>query len=120
MNAVSKQQTKIMHYKNGREAKSGDPVVLRDFNNNIQVGLIFDLMSTSDTCNAQLQRPIGQPLYITIKDSYHAEDALLAIDPNVLYPVAEQLVNVKTPPSSAVEMKADYATATVATSGIAG
>jgi hypothetical protein len=69
-----------MHYKNGREAKEGDKIISVDYQKRVQVGVVLDLIAGSDTCNATLIRPIGQPWSVNLKDCYHAEDALAAIE----------------------------------------
>ena len=74
-----------MHYKNGREAKEYDPVVTKDYTGKVVVGVVSNLNPASDTCNCSL--PViapGQTYVMTCqnpKNMYHAEDALLSIDP---------------------------------------
>lgn len=70
-----------MHYKNGRIAKQGDPVITIDYAGNVQVGVIFDLNTAASTCNAQLQRPLGCAMPVSLSNCYHAQDALVAIEP---------------------------------------
>lgn len=72
-----------MHYKNGREAHEGDPVIYKGDYNNIRVGTLHCLTPGSSTCNAQAARVIPGGTtqdYVTIGELYHAEDAFLAIN----------------------------------------
>ena len=69
-----------MHYKNGREAKSGDQVITRDWTQKVVVGTIHTLNAQSDTCNCTVAvvvpGGVNQLSAQSIKDCYHAEDAL--------------------------------------------
>ena len=66
-----------MHYKNGREAQEGDPVVgMPQYGTKVYAGTIIDINPGSETCNATLLRGAGPPvIFINVKDFYHAEDA---------------------------------------------
>lgn len=78
-----------MHYKNGREAKEGDVVILIDeYQKKVKVGKIWSL-TPGDSCNCQVAQVIlGGVTHEchTLGKMYHAEDALLAIDPLALAP----------------------------------
>ena len=69
-----------MHYKNGREAHSGEPIVTIGYNERMVTGIIHDLVPGSDSCNGMIQRVLGQPLSVTVGQCYHVEDALAAIE----------------------------------------
>lgn len=43
-----------MHYKNGREAKNGDKVLLLPSWGAPVVGILYDAMAGNDTCNGKL------------------------------------------------------------------
>lgn len=79
-----------MHYKNGREAKEGDPaILLESYSKKIKVGQVHDIQPGSNTCNCQLAVIIQggvNHLCATLGEMYHAEDALLAIEPLALEP----------------------------------
>ena len=79
-----------MHYKNGREAKEGDAAILVDtYNKKVYVGKIHSLQPACTTCNCQLAVVIPggvNQMCATLGEMYHAEDALLAIDPTALEP----------------------------------
>ena len=68
-----------MHYKNGRKASAGDQVLIKDWNGNIQCGVLFDVNPRADQCNAQLQRPLGPPWCVTVGDCVHVDDAYVAV-----------------------------------------
>ena len=64
-----------MHYKNGREAKNGDKVILLDGYGNHQIGILYDAVAGNDYCNGRLA-PISQnnPMP-NLKDCLHIEDS---------------------------------------------
>lgn len=65
-----------MHYKNGREAKVGDRVVVPN-NGKPFIGLLTEANAGSDTCNGRvLPLPVNNEHYVTLKDVLHVEDAL--------------------------------------------
>lgn len=68
-----------MHYKNGREAREGDPVVGKDYAGKVRVGVIHTLQPGTLSCNAQMSYVlpgIVGTTCVTIGELYHAEDAL--------------------------------------------
>ena len=67
-----------MHYRNGREAKEGDPVI-GQHGTKVFAGTVIDIQGEAETCNATLLRGAGPPVCcINLKDFYHAEDAYKA------------------------------------------
>ena len=82
-----------MHYKNGREAKAGDQVILRDWQGKIVTGIIHSLNAECDTCNASVAvivpGGVNQLSCITVGTIYHAEDAYSAMEAPV--PVDQSL-----------------------------
>ena len=72
-----------MHYKNGREAKNGDPVVGKIWNN-ITAGIIHSIVPGSTSCNCTVAVPVmggvNQMSCVNINDLYHAEDAYVAVN----------------------------------------
>lgn len=73
-----------MHYKNGRLAQEGDPVICTGYSGAITVGKIHSLaVASQTTCNCTVAEPvmggINQLTCRTIGDLYHAEDAFQAI-----------------------------------------
>lgn len=60
-----------MHYKNGRQAKSGDIVLnLNDW----KTGVLHSLNLTNDICNGRLAQISQNDAYINIKDCVHLDD----------------------------------------------
>lgn len=60
-----------MHFKNGREAKSGDRVL------NVltgETGLLHSLSAQSETCNGRLAKFSQNDSYVTIGDCLHLDD----------------------------------------------
>ena len=43
-----------MHYKNGREARNGDKIVLFPSYGNLIVGILYDAQAGNDYCNGKL------------------------------------------------------------------
>ncbi len=75
-----------MHYKNGREAKEGEPVICTGYNGQITVGKIHSLVAAT-TCNATVAEPVmggvQQLTCRTVGEMYHAEDAFAALEPKI-------------------------------------
>ena len=73
-----------MHYKNGREAKTGDPVIGRfGYPVGINCGILHSLIPGCDACNANVATPgIGMvnQACVTVGELYHAEDAFGAME----------------------------------------
>jgi hypothetical protein len=78
-----------MHYKNGREAKNGDKVVMVQ-NGKMYVGVLYDAVAGNDHCNGALA-PLSQTTYCYLKECLHMDDAVAAFPvdvPNSSVPVA--------------------------------
>lgn len=72
-----------MHYKNGREAREGDPIIFKDYNGKVKSGSLHSTTVGTDTCNGQAAYAIMGGMSnacITLKECYHAEDAFLAVE----------------------------------------
>ncbi len=73
-----------MHYRNGREAKNGDKVILLGGDGSPKiaaVGILFDAVPGNDYCNGSIASTIGGPVAAAcMVDCLHADDlaALLA------------------------------------------
>ncbi len=68
-----------MHYKNGREAKNGDKVVLLPTWGVPVIGILYDAVAGNDHCNGHLApiRP-GDPCP-DLKECLHLDDVLSAV-----------------------------------------
>jgi hypothetical protein len=77
-----------MHYKNGRVAYNGDPVVFKGYADGAQKVMAGTLHSTNSqvsSCNGQVAVPgVGGCVnhYVTIGEIHHASDAFDAIELN--------------------------------------
>lgn len=69
-----------MHYKNGREAREGDFVIVKaTYGDKVYAGRLHSLNATATTCNAQVAYAIpggSSNLSVTVgAEVFHAEDA---------------------------------------------
>lgn len=68
-----------MHYKNGREAKNGDKVVLFPSYGNPVIGVLYDATVGNDACNGKIA-PISQSDPCpNLQEVLHLEDVLAAL-----------------------------------------
>lgn len=64
-----------MHYKNGREAKVGDEVIVFNGDRPNLLGLLVSATPGSTSCNGRvLPMPVNNAAYVTIGDCLHVED----------------------------------------------
>ena len=77
-----------MHYKNGREAKNGDKVVLfPEYPKNAAgksiatpvVGLLYDAQPGNDFCNGRIAPISGSDLCPNLKECLHLDDVMAAL-----------------------------------------
>lgn len=72
-----------MHYKNGREAKNGDKVMVIPTYGPPTVGILYDAQAGNDYCNGKIA-PISQSDTMpNLKECLHLDDALALINPPV-------------------------------------
>jgi hypothetical protein len=66
-----------MHYKNGREAKNGDKVVLIPSYGTPVVGILYDAVAGNDYCNGKIAptKP-NDDLCPNLKECLHLDDAV--------------------------------------------
>ena len=73
-----------MHFKNGREAKTGDHVIAKSYNGNLVAGVIFDLHADGGNCNCNLAmlKPGGTETEKChdVGTMIHVEDAAASAD----------------------------------------
>ena len=70
-----------MHYKNGREAKNGD-VVLMVSGNEMLTGILYGATAGNDFCNGYLaQRRPGSDHYANLSECLHIDDVKAALEP---------------------------------------
>lgn len=65
-----------MHYKNGREAKNGDVVVLVPGYGKPVIGLLYDATAGNDTCNGRLALVTPSDPCPNLKECLHIDDVL--------------------------------------------
>jgi hypothetical protein len=69
-----------MHYKNGREAKNGDKVVLISKHGECRVGILHDARPGQDRCNGNLAQ-VSSDYTCDLADCLHIEDAITLFHP---------------------------------------
>jgi hypothetical protein len=68
-----------MHYKNGREAKNGDKVVLLPTYGTPIIGILYDAQAGNDFCNGKIALIRPNDLCPNLKECLHLDDVLLAV-----------------------------------------
>jgi hypothetical protein len=72
-----------MHYKNGREAKNGDKVVLFPSYGAPVVGILYDATAGNDFCNGRIAHISISDTCPNLKECLHLEDVLKALPAEV-------------------------------------
>lgn len=72
-----------MHYKNGREAKSGDRVL--SLSSGVS-GILHSTQAGSTSCNGRLAAISSSDPYITIGECLHVDDVMAATIPDSTKP----------------------------------
>jgi hypothetical protein len=73
-----------MHYKNGREAKNGDKIVMfSTYGRTPVVGILYDAVAGNDFCNGKLAPTCTNDPTPNLKDCLHLDDVLKALPTNV-------------------------------------
>ena len=68
-----------MHYKNGREAKNGDKVVVFPAYGNPIVGNLYDATAGNDFCNGRIAPISSTDPCPNLKECLHLDDMLAAL-----------------------------------------
>ncbi len=63
-----------MHYKNGREAKNGDKVLLVPSYGAPMVGILYDAVAGNDTCNGKLAACAPNDPTPNLQECLHMDD----------------------------------------------
>jgi hypothetical protein len=82
-----------MYYKNGREAKNGDKVVLIPSYSVPIVGILYDTVAGNDHCNGRLAPTSPFDLTLNLKECLHLDDALKALSIEVPPPDGKAVGN---------------------------
>ena len=73
-----------MHYKNGREAKNGDKVVLiSQYGGSPTIGILYDAKAGNDFCNGKLAPTSPSDPQPNLKECLHLDDVLKALPAEV-------------------------------------
>lgn len=75
-----------MHYKNGREAKNGDKIVIipdPKYGGVPAVGILYDAKAGNDHCNGKLAPISGHDRCPNLKECLHLDDVLAALPADV-------------------------------------
>lgn len=72
-----------MHYKNGREAKNGDKVVLIPSYGSPVVGILYDATAGNDYCNGKIAVIKPNDACPNLKEVLHLDDVLAALPADV-------------------------------------
>jgi hypothetical protein len=72
-----------MHYKNGREAKNGDKVVLIPQYGSAVIGILYDAKAGNDFCNGKIAPIAPTDACPNLKEVLHLDDVLSALPANV-------------------------------------
>lgn len=68
-----------MHYKNGREAKNGDKVVLEKWDGSLVTGILYDAQAGNDFCNGKLAVITVNDPCPNLKECLHLDDVKAAL-----------------------------------------
>ena len=68
-----------MHYKNGREAKNGDKVVLIPSYGSPVIGILYDAVAGNDNCNGRIAPVAPNDACPDLKYVLHLDDVLKAL-----------------------------------------
>jgi hypothetical protein len=71
-----------MHYKNGREAKNGDKVVMVPASGLVAAGILHSAVAGNDMCNGRLAIMSSNDPYVNLSECLHADDVASAIVPD--------------------------------------
>lgn len=72
-----------MHYKNGREAKNGDKIVLLSTYAPPVVGILYDAVAGNDYCNGKIAPVLPNDPCPNLKECLHLEDVLRVLPEEV-------------------------------------
>ncbi len=72
-----------MHYKNGREAKNGDRVILLSVYQKPVIGILYDAVAGNDACNGRLAQISGNDPMPNLAECLHVDDMKAALPETV-------------------------------------
>lgn len=71
-----------MHYKNGREAKNGDKVVMLADGSIPVVGILYNAVAGNDSCNGRIAQIRNDDAYPDLRNVFHVDDVAKATIPD--------------------------------------
>ena len=71
-----------MHYKNGRDAKNGDQVVMANHGTVAVSGILHGAIAGIDACNGSIRQVNGVDHYANLSECVHIEDIAKATIPD--------------------------------------
>jgi len=71
-----------MHYKNGREAKNGDKVILFPSYGAPVAGILYDAVAGNDYCNGRIAPTSPSDPCPNLKECLHVDDVSVALASN--------------------------------------
>lgn len=63
-----------MHYKNGREAKNGDKIVMVQSDGKAYAGILYDAVAGNDHCNGRIATLTQNDTYCNLSECLRADD----------------------------------------------
>lgn len=72
-----------MHYKNGREAKNGDKVLVAGSYGPPMIGILYDAVAGNDHCNGRIAAVSKNDPCPDLKDCLHIDDVVKALPAEV-------------------------------------
>ncbi len=81
-----------MHYKNGREAKNGDKVILFPSYGAPIVGILYDAVAGNDYCNGKIAPTSPTDPCPNLKECLHIDDVTVALN---TFGVPDQTKNIE-------------------------
>lgn len=69
-----------MHYRNGREAKIGDKVVMLPAYGSPAIGILYDAVPGNDHCNGRLAPVSPSDPCPNLKECLHLDDVIAAVE----------------------------------------
>ena len=67
-----------MHYKNGREAKNGDKIMVLPAYGTPMIGILYDAVAGNDTCNGRLASLNPNDPCPNLAECLHIDDVAIA------------------------------------------
>ncbi len=70
-----------MHYKNGREAKNGDKILVTPTNGAPYVAILYDAVAGNDYCNGRAALISPTDPGVNLQEALHIDDVVITAKP---------------------------------------